>query len=181
MACLFKMAERGVSGAQSVMIRPFKEKLFRLTCEMYSIPYHVFTGEMYTRENKERPYLNLGGLSPREALIKVSEEIMKPAFGEDYFGKALVADIDEDITLVPDSGFMSEFIPVVERVGPTNVLVIKLFKDGCTFDNDSREYLDEDELFMMNVCTWETINVEGQQKQFEENIAEIVISWLERG
>lgn len=175
-SCLFAV---GSFSSGSCEIRPFKEKLFRLTCEMYSIPYDTFTGEMYTRENKEKPYQSLGWLSPREALIKVSEEIMKPAFGEDYFGKALAADISEYVTLVPDSGFMDELVPVVESVGPKNVLVVKIHKNGCNFNNDSRSYLDEEKLKEMGVFVEWLENKEGSQLEFEEEVSCLAVEWID--
>lgn len=158
-------------------VKQFKDKLFTLTAEMYSVPRDLFTGEMYTRENKERPYITLGGLSPRQALIRVSEDIMKPAFGKDYFGKALAAEIYKEYTFVSDSGFMDELVPVINRVGPENVLVVQITREGCSFDNDSRDYLDPDELFYRNVSVVSIDNPEGQEEEFVELVLDVIGEW----
>jgi len=97
------------------------------------------------------------GLSMRQALIKVSEEVIKPNFGKDYFGKATAMSIincdaynlDEDIFYITDSGFIEEldrFVDIVEEQtnGCNHVyLLVNLYRDGTSFEkyNDSRSYI----------------------------------------
>ena len=51
--------------------------------------------ELYTRENKEIPTPKLNGLSPRQAIIHMSEEVIKPNFGKDYIGKWIMRLMEE--------------------------------------------------------------------------------------
>lgn len=83
--------------------------------------------------------------SQREALIHVSENVAKPMFGRSVFGDALSNQISqrEGVIIVPDSGFNDEVQPIVEEVGAENILVVKIEREGCNFDNDSRDWLDE--------------------------------------
>lgn len=99
-----------------------------------------------------------GGVSYRTAQIKLSEEYAKPLFGEGIFGKLLVDRVykayahasrngllgenGKMLTFVPDSGFMEEFIPVVDEFGPANIMLVKIYREGKDFSADSRGYLD---------------------------------------
>lgn len=134
----------------------FKWKLNQLVKVIFSLSDEEWD-RMTEREQKELPQERLGGLSSRQALIKVSEEIIKPAMGEEYFGWALANRITEYITEIPtryseteirnvcfvssDSGFISEIRPIIKLVGAENLLFVRLHRDGYTFQGDSRTYL----------------------------------------
>lgn len=91
-------------------------------------------------------------LSIREAIIYVSECVVKPALGGDYFGRAranlvlpyggMVLDAsaaafeDKDGNITCD-----EIAPLAEKIGGDNILVLRIHRDGCTFDGDSRRYI----------------------------------------
>src|SRR5690625_815823 len=62
----------------------FKDKLISLLCNIYEVhPKYV---ELLLRDpkKKEVPNENFDGLSIRQALIKVSEEVIKPNYGKYY-------------------------------------------------------------------------------------------------
>ena len=79
-------------------------------------------------------------VSPRQWLINVSENVVKPLAGKNYFGKALADSITSDLVVVSDSGFMEEVMPLVER--GHDVYVLRIVRDGFTFEGDSRRYLE---------------------------------------
>jgi hypothetical protein len=84
-----------------------------------------------------------GGLSVRQAMIKVSEEVIKPVYGKNYFGESAAKTLAEGkLNIFSDSGFMEELIPIRNKVGAENILLIRLIREGCTFKGDSRGYLD---------------------------------------
>lgn len=158
--------------------RQFKDRLFEITCAIYGVPIEDFTGPMYTRTNKEKPYNRLDGLSPRQALIRVSEDIIKPNFSKMYFGRAMAAQCaKDDLTLISDSGFIDELVPVAIEVDPENVLVIRIFREGYTYANDSRDYLDPDQLARMGVLTADIRN-NGTEEQLHEQAKKIVDFFL---
>ena len=81
----------------------------------------------------------------RQFYIHVSENVMKPLFGIDIFGRLAVEYIKnttQKITTISDSGFPDEAMPVVEHFGLDNVFLIRIHRNGCDFQGDSRSYID---------------------------------------
>jgi|14BtaG_2_1085337.scaffolds.fasta_scaffold01293_13 hypothetical protein len=95
------------------------------------------------RDLKDKPYDgftgDFKGLSPRESLIVVSENIVKPCEGADYFGSFLAKSIDSDYTVVSDGGFEEEIAPLI-NLG-MDVYIAQLSRHNCSFDGDSRNYV----------------------------------------
>lgn len=121
----------------------FKKKLFDLTKLIYSVSDEEWD-RWYERDLKEVPREELGGLSPRTALQHVSENVIKPIFGKDYFGKSLAKEIKDGVNyVVSDGGFPEELVPVCEKA---DVTVICILSDGCDYTGDTRRYLDESEV-----------------------------------
>lgn len=158
----------------------FKELLFDIAIRSSGVSRKLWFA-LYEREYKEKPcpYLQINGVSvsPRDWMIHCSENIMKPTFGNDVFGKAFAAKLkkikDEEpegvhrIVVVSDGGFIEESIPVVEVVGPDNYFLCRIHrikKDGSAynFDGDSRRYISADE-FPADLRPHETdiLNEEG--------------------
>jgi len=121
----------------------FKQKLFALTKMIYGVSDDVWDG-LYSRESKETPHPLFGGLSPRQALIKVSEEVIKPNFGKSYFGEQAAVSLSGQIHFFSDGGFVEEVKPIINKIGAENVLIIRLSREGCDFSSDSRMYLPDD-------------------------------------
>ena len=93
-----------------------------------------------------RSLMSLGYYSSREALIHVSENIVKPKQGNDFYGRKLVERIEansERYVFTADGGFNSELIPLLEA--GYNVYIVQLERNGATFENDSRKLLTEDD------------------------------------
>lgn len=89
------------------------------------------------------------GLPPRQAYIKVSEELVKPVLGKNFFGEVMrqtckraVGD-GYDLIVISDSGFAEEALPLVEEFGAENILLVQIHAEerGCTFEGDSRSYI----------------------------------------
>lgn len=119
-------------------VKRFKDVLYSQTASFFGIPRKTLVSLATNRYTKEMPHPLFHGLSPREALIYVSEEVIKPVEGPYYFGRRLVEEL-EGITVITDGGFDEEVIPVVEKSDYT--LIVQLRRDGCTFDGDSRSYI----------------------------------------
>lgn len=123
-------------------ILKYKSRLYRITAALYGLDEIKLIEVANNRILKEAPMVALGGLSPRKALIKVSEGIVKPIFGERYFGAALASSIgSEDFVVIPDGGFSEEVVPLVECDRVHRIVVVRLTADGCTFEGDSRSYI----------------------------------------
>lgn len=158
--------------------RRFKDRLFEITSAVYGVPLEQLTGPLYERNMKEVPHDCFKGLSTRQALIKVSEEVIKPSpLGRNFFGEALADSLDSELTVVSDSGFFEELLPVVDRVGAENVLVVRIHRPGYSFEGDSRNYLNEGVLNTLDVINVDVYN-EGSLEDFEEKILDITGNWL---
>ena len=93
-----------------------------------------------------RYLMSLGYYSSREALIHVSESVVKPVKGKDYYGKKLVEKIEdssERFYFVSDSGFKEECTMVADK--GYRVIIAQLMRSGATFDGDSRSLLNKDD------------------------------------
>ncbi len=93
-----------------------------------------------------RYLMSLGYYSSREALIHVSESVVKPVKGKDYYGKRLVEKIEdssERFYFVSDSGFKEECTMVADK--GYNVIIAQLMRSGATFEGDSRSLLNKDD------------------------------------
>lgn len=89
------------------------------------------------------------GITLREFYIYLSENVMKPLFGDDIFGRLAVEYIkqaDEQVVTISDSGFKEEAVPIVEHFGAENCCVVRLHRPDCSFANDSRSFIDLSDL-----------------------------------
>ena len=140
----------------------FKGKLRELVKTIYGL-----TGEqvewLELRENKELPQEVLGGLSYREAMIDVSERLIKPHYGKDYFAKALLNELVEfTINVVSDGGFIEEVEYLADNC--CDVYVIRIHSSECDFEGDSRAYLPES-------AKWKVVDiVNNRDNQFIEDV-----------
>ena len=122
--------------------KEFKKKLFDLVMLIYSIRPDRFWRIYNDRTLKETPLPEFDGLSVRQAMIKVSEEVIKPAYGKRYFGTAAARELAEGyINIFSDSGFIEEVEPIADRIGRENILLLRIYRAGCEFKGDSRNYL----------------------------------------
>lgn len=86
-----------------------------------------------------------GEMSLRAFYIHLSENVMKPLFGKEIFGKLAVEYIKNsgaDLVTISDSGFVDEAMPTVQAFGYENVLLIRVHREGKTFKGDSRDYIE---------------------------------------
>ena len=93
-----------------------------------------------------RYLMSLGYYSSREALIFVSETVVKPVKGKDYYGKKLVEKIEdssERFYFVSDGGMKEEASSVADK--GYNVIIAQLMRSGATFEGDSRSLLNKDD------------------------------------
>ena len=129
----------------------FKDELYEITAKYFGVPYDELVERASDRLLKETGWDRLvldvvdnysWMLTPREALIFVSERVYKPAHGEDYFGRAAVSRcIDRKAyhVVFSDGGFTSE-TEIIQK-NCENLYIFHLVRDGFTFEGDSRDYV----------------------------------------
>jgi len=121
----------------------FKDQLFIETAQHFCVSLSWFLSDYDDRKLKETPRQELNGYSKREALIHVSENIIKPKFGKDYFGKKTAETIESGINYCfSDGGFVEEIHPLINKIGHDDICIVQLYRTGCSFSSDSRNYID---------------------------------------
>lgn len=122
----------------------FKDSLFRIAKSIANISNELWNS-IYTRELKEQPSDLCFGLSPRDLLIKTSEEVVKPNFGVDFFGLDAAKKVEEVISggaVFSDSGFVEETQSLIDKFGAENIFIVQFTGQGKTsFEGDSRNWL----------------------------------------
>lgn len=111
-------------------------------------------------------------LSIREAMIYVSECLIKPTFGEDYFGKCRAETVAEytDELIVDDScGFEEELPPLLKMFDSNDVLLIRIKGRGEFSEKDSRGYIG-DGVVDNTVDVWNT----GTEEEFQQKCLETI-------
>lgn len=120
----------------------FKNPMFNIAmAALGPDAYREFLDGYDDRARKEKPEGFLNGLSRRQFMIAISEQFIKPVFGDDYFGKYLAGNLPDgnEVFVVSDGGFASEVTPII--AAGHDVRIVRLHRDGYTFEGDSRGYL----------------------------------------
>ena len=120
----------------------FKSTLFSVAKGITGLSHEDFFKIYNDREKKEEPQEEFFGLSPREMMIWISEDVCKPKFGKLFFGKAAANQVNiETGSVFSDSGFPDEVFPIADKFGAENIYVVRFNRHGSSFGNDSRDYL----------------------------------------
>ena len=150
-ACLFLKNNYGFKQLQ------MKDQLFIDTAHHFGVDLDWFMADYSNREEKELPRDELDGLSKRQALIHVSENVIKPKFGKDYYGRKTAEKIDQVSSYcISDGGFLEEITPVINIVGRDNICIVQLYRAGCSFSSDSRNYINGNLIEDFGFPKWES-------------------------
>lgn len=132
--------------------REVKEMLFSVAIKAAGVTPQLWAA-LYDRHYKEKPcpYLMIDGknVSPREWMIHCSEDLIKPVFGNDAFGKAAVMSLKKDfpkgkgVIVYSDGGFKEELQCLGEYASSTggDLFLFRIHREGYGWGNDSRSYL----------------------------------------
>lgn len=109
-------------------------------------------------------------ISPRNAMIYISECVAKPTFGDDVFGQHLLPQLKQGVVnLCVDGGFKLEMTPSIELLGKDNVSIVQIHRPNYDFTGDSRKYLPNN-LTTHNRVVWNT----GTEDDFNESVLKAV-------
>lgn len=120
---------------------------------------------------KDRPSGDYLGLTPRELYIKLGT-FMTTVFGDEVQGMIMRKRLHRAqgcmVGVISDGGFVPEVNNLIEYATPENVLIIELHSIGCTFDNDSRNYIgDELKQLHPEITVRRIHNEKGDQADLE--------------
>lgn len=141
-----------------VNIMSFKTPMFAIASAMVGLDMDTFMMNYHDREKKENPSDVFLGMSARELLIAISEEFCKPKFGSDYFGVVAARAMNShtlkhDGYVFSDCGFDEEVVPIANKFGKENCIVIQFTGQGrYNFAGDSRNWLSEDSHGIQTIC-----------------------------
>lgn len=115
-----------------------------------------------------------------ECQISFSEDWAKKLFGNYVFGNLAARHIEEyiwnnpaqELYVCSDSGFAIEAEPLIKMFGVKNVLLVKIFRTGKTFNGDSRSYIDLEGVTTVSVSNNKTTS------EYYQTIDHVVTTWL---
>lgn len=94
---------------------------------------------------KDVPQDTFHGMTPRQAYIWMSEEVVKPKFGHDFWANVAVTSLKQlrrPVVVISDCGFVEEANVLTKAFGKKNVAIVHLKRLGTSFANDSRSYIE---------------------------------------
>ena len=139
----------------------------------------------FFEETKDQPRVEFGGATPRQVYIDVSEKVVKPIMGRGIWARWLRKSMDntEQVVgffhpsrlkgfVVSDLGFPYEIEPLVRGFDP---LIVRLYRPGTSFVNDSREYVSAARVPEMD------LHNNGTQEDLERNAVQAVKAYFSEG
>lgn len=144
--------------------RAGKDTIARIIDEQYGLPVVSFKTPMfniargilgdtdfkefmsvYESDRKDTQELSiLGGMTCRQFMIWISEDVIKPKFSKKHFGwlmAELLTEMEEDVdlTICSDGGFPDEVEALIDF--GHKVKLVRMHREGFDFSNDSRDYI----------------------------------------
>ena len=167
---------------ESVKYEYFKEYLYKESAKVLGLDFNFWASVCQNGDLKDKPMLRLqtgeaeGSLTPRDILINVAENILKPKHGKDCIANATAHKIAKTIQqfkaekgynpiiVVPDLGFPYEADAVRTIIPSAEVAVVHIKREGYTFEGDSRNYVPKAKYRIENTTL----------KAFEESVLSIL-------
>ncbi|NDV52797.1 hypothetical protein [Salipiger sp. PrR003] len=118
---------------------------------------------------KDTPLKEFRGLTPRQAYIDKSERL-RAEHGHDIVARMLVdrvRELDADIVINTDLGMDYEAEHLVRYFGAENTSLVRLHRDGHTFEGDCRYYVYRDDVASSDV-------VNSTVKELTECLAPVI-------
>jgi len=95
---------------------------------------------------KELPlkFENPDDLTLRQFYIHISENVSKPLFGNDIFGRLAIeylTQTDKKIITISDCGFADEIEPIMNHFNHDDIVLVKITRPTTSFAGDSRSHI----------------------------------------
>lgn len=137
--------QRGIKAKKLSLKDPGIEMVRRI----YNIPIEAID-HLFSREFKEIPNVIFGGMSPRQVLVHVCENVIKPMLGKDFFVQKVIENIwasKDEVCIISDLGFREELTALEEdAIFSEGYLLARIhgYRDGKLIEqrkDDPRIYL----------------------------------------
>ena len=120
----------------------FANRLHEIAIVTTGLHRNVYFAMYNNREMKDVPQKEFLGFSPRRLIQVLAEDMYKPVFGDDYFAKQMAEECaPHGLVVFDDLGFQIELSTMVEKFGAEEITVLRIYRDGCDFAKDTRNYL----------------------------------------
>ncbi len=170
----------GLLTYRGFIVQNFKQRMHEIACTMLGWTMSDWLRFYNDRSMKEIKHDFLGDKSTREFMIHISESVIKPLFGKDYFGTAAAQSVKNVLSdhgyklgaVFADGGFPEE-IPPLGAVG--KILIVRLHRSGCSFLGDSRNYLTEDDLPMCKFM--DEVIIDGEPEAAVNHIMQTLVAY----
>lgn len=131
----------------------FKAPMFKIAKDVLGPNRYIDFVKKYNNRSLKEKVWPLIGMSPRQFMIHISEDFVKPLLGQTAFGYLAAEDVKVIISDMPwakgvvfsDGGFPSE-LKDLNKVEGTYPFVVRLFRPGYDFEGDSRSYMETSDL-----------------------------------
>lgn len=118
------------------LLAPAGYSNYKISSSLKQALANLLPGSVDIERSKD---MRVGNLSVREALISLSEDWVKPTFGEAWFGQLLAANLPPTgWGCISDSRFLPELKPIIDA---HCVVVVRIHRIGHTFSGDSGSYI----------------------------------------
>ena len=164
-------------GADKCTNFPTKQPLWDIFQAMFAFT-EMQLHNMVNTQQKDIQQDMLNGFTPREVLIELSEQFIKPRFGNGFFGEILARRISNSPCMyatVSDTGFTEEVRELTRKFSRSDIFCIQLERDGCSFDADSRHYIDCDSIGIMSAHIKNNLDLDMYRIQLRR-----ALKWIPR-
>ena len=148
----------GKDTVSNLLFEYFKKESVKVEQCKFAQPIKDFVRQFYFRGDqylfdwydnieKDTAFPVLYGKTCREIQIAFAETFLKQLHGQEIFGHLAIKRLsmsDNDIFIFSDCGFIEECIPLLDSFKKENIYLIKLYRENCSFSNDSRNYIKDD-------------------------------------
>lgn len=152
-------------------IKEMKGKLYQDVADYYNVPVELIKMFHNDRTLKEKPSDFFAGKSPREAMIYVAEQVIKPKYGNNHYAENVFHEILADKTngffVISDGGSPSEE-EVIDKYRLHDDLKVKTI-----YISREQNYISKDVRRKFKTIN-ATIDNNGTLHQLYENIDRIV-------
>lgn len=154
--------------------------------------------EEYWEDLKRKNVPVFHGMSLRELYIWFSEVVIKPQFGQDFWGKQLANKVlgalevenvsslwgdnfsQRHLHVITDCGFEAEVWPVVRTFARDTHVILQVHRQGFSFDGDSRRFV---ELYdsWPSLMTRSFYNPDGNLAESKSRLQKVLQDWERSG
>lgn len=132
----------------------------------------------YLEEHKDEVLDILHGKTFRQLQISFSEDWLKKFYDPAIFGRIAgrnISNTASDFCIIDDCGFIEELNEAVRYNANRNVLLLRIHRPGCDFNNDSRSYLFPAKHIVPAQCD---INNDDDLFLYHTKLGAVIDDWL---